>query len=128
MVPSRAELYDRHIGRYAGELAAAFARFAQVGPGMRALDVGCGPGALAGELAARLGGDRVVALDPSPEYAEAVGQRVPGVHAHVGVAEELPFEDGAVAVVCAAATIGFGLIPSPLFEAAREAGRSIGVF
>ncbi len=33
-----------------------------------------------------------------------------------------------VAVLCAAATIGFGIIPSPLFDAAREAGRSLGVF
>jgi NADH-quinone oxidoreductase subunit N len=38
------------------------------------------------------------------------------------------FEVVLVAVVCAAATIGFGIIPQPLFDAAEAAGRSLGVF
>jgi len=60
-----AEAYDRHTGRYAPELAAAFVRFVGVAAGMRVLDVGCGPGALAGELARVAGAGQVGAVDPS---------------------------------------------------------------
>jgi ubiquinone/menaquinone biosynthesis C-methylase UbiE len=51
MTSSPAEAYDRHTGRYGSELSPAFASFARVAPGMRVLDVGCGTGALARELA-----------------------------------------------------------------------------
>ncbi len=37
----RAQAYDRHTGRYAPQLAPAFARFAGVTPGMRVREVGC---------------------------------------------------------------------------------------
>src|SRR5437660_1519382 len=43
------ENYDRFMGRYATGLAPKFADAAGVRAGMRVLDVGCGPGALAGE-------------------------------------------------------------------------------
>jgi SAM-dependent methyltransferase len=89
-----AEAYDRHIGRYGRELARALIRAAGVQPGQRALDVGCGPGALASELAALLGAEQVAAVDPSDPFAEACRRRQPGVSVEVAAAEALPFEDG----------------------------------
>src|SRR3977135_2451888 len=68
---------------------------------MRALDVGCGPGALAAELAQRLGATRVGAVDPSENYVEACRERVPGVDVRLGTAEALPFEDAAFEAVLA---------------------------
>jgi SAM-dependent methyltransferase len=97
----RAQAYDRHTGRYAPELAAAFVRFAAVVPGMRALDVGCGPGALAVELARVVGAARVGAVDPSREYVDACRLRVPGAGVRLGTAEDLPFEDHAYDAVLA---------------------------
>jgi trans-aconitate methyltransferase len=67
-----ADAYDRLVGRYGAPLAAALIGFAGIEPGMSALDVGCGPGALTGELVTRLGADRVRAADPSrPSWIRA---------------------------------------------------------
>ena len=73
-----AAAYDRHIGRYGAELARALIDAAAVAPGDRALDVGCGPGALTSALVARAGAGRVAAVDPSPPFAEACAARNPG--------------------------------------------------
>jgi ubiquinone/menaquinone biosynthesis C-methylase UbiE len=89
-----AEAYDRHIGRYSPKLARALIAAAGVRTGRRALDVGCGPGALTTELVALLGHERVAAVEPSVPFAEACRRRLPGVQVEVAPAEELPFEDG----------------------------------
>ncbi|HZG49943.1 MAG TPA: class I SAM-dependent methyltransferase, partial [Thermoleophilaceae bacterium] len=88
-----AEAYDRHVGRYAPQLASALIDFAGVEPGMRALDVGCGPGALTAALAGRLGTENVRAADPSEPFVEACRARLPGLEVVVAGAEGLPFAD-----------------------------------
>ena len=89
-----AEAYDRHIGRYGPRLARALIAAAGVREGQRALDVGCGPGALTAELAAMLGAGHVAAVEPSALFADACARRVPGAHVEVAAAETLPFADG----------------------------------
>src|SRR5579859_2924084 len=89
---SGSESYDRFIGRYSKPLAVALADAAGVEGGMRALDVGCGPGALTVELVRRLGSGSVSAVDPSDTFVAACAQRNPGVDVRVGPAEALPFE------------------------------------
>jgi SAM-dependent methyltransferase len=89
-----ADVYDRHIGRYGRELALEVVKFADVRPGQRALDVGCGPGALTRQLAAVLGAEQVAAIDPSSAFVQACQDRVPGVQAEVAAAEALPFGNG----------------------------------
>jgi SAM-dependent methyltransferase len=89
-----ADVYDRFVGRYGPELAAALIEFTGVEPGMRALDVGCGPGALTAALVRRLGAAHVSAADPSEPFAEACRSRLPGVEVVVAGAETLPFADG----------------------------------
>ena len=89
-----ADAYDRFMGRYSVRLAPSFADFAQVAPGNRVLDVGCGPGALTTELVRRLGATAVAAVDPSEQFAAAARERHPGVDVRVAAAEELPFADG----------------------------------
>jgi SAM-dependent methyltransferase len=89
-----ADAYDRFVGRYGPELATGLIGFAGVEPGMRTLDVGCGPGALAAMLVERLGAARVSAVDPSASFVDACRARLPGVDVVEARAEALPFGDG----------------------------------
>jgi SAM-dependent methyltransferase len=88
-----ADAYLRFMGQYSEPLAARFADLAEVRPGQRLLDVGCGPGALTAELARRDGQDSVSAVEPSASFAAAVSARLPGVDVRRATAEQLPFPD-----------------------------------
>jgi ubiquinone/menaquinone biosynthesis C-methylase UbiE len=85
--------YDRYMGRYSLLLAPQLADLAGASAGQRMLDVGCGPGALTGELVKRLGAAAVTAVDPSEPFVAAVEERHPGVDVRRAVAEQLPFQD-----------------------------------
>jgi SAM-dependent methyltransferase len=87
------DAYGRFMGRYSEPLATRFAELAQPGSGQRALDVGCGPGALTAALVERLGGPSVAAVDPSESFVSAVRERLPGLDVRTASAEELPFPD-----------------------------------
>jgi ubiquinone/menaquinone biosynthesis C-methylase UbiE len=102
-----ADAYQRFIGGFADRLAPLFADLAGVGPGQRALDVGCGPGALTAELVRRLGADAVRAVEPSPRFAAVVEQRLPGVDVRQATAEQLPFGDGTFDVTLAQLVVHF---------------------
>jgi SAM-dependent methyltransferase len=88
-----ADAYDCHVGRYGPQLASALIEFARVEPGMRVLDVGCGPGALTGALVERLGKANVCGTDPSEPFVEACRARLPGVEVVAATAESLPYPD-----------------------------------
>ncbi|MFT4166346.1 MAG: methyltransferase domain-containing protein [Microlunatus sp.] len=102
-----ASAYDRLMGRYLPTLGVAFADAAGVEDGQRALDVGCGPGGLTGELVRRLGADNVAAIDPSPPFVTACHDRYPGVDVRHGVAEELPWGAGTFDVSLGSLIAGF---------------------
>jgi ubiquinone/menaquinone biosynthesis C-methylase UbiE len=61
-------------------------------PPARLLDVGCGTGALAAELAAR--GYEATGLDPSEGMLSVLRERAPGVTAVRASATSMPFADG----------------------------------
>lgn len=88
-----ADAYDRFVGRYGPTLAAELIEFAGIQPGVRAIDVGCGPGALSAALADRLGAGSVSAADPSAAFVEACRKRVPEIDVAEARAEALPFAD-----------------------------------
>ena len=89
-----ADIYDRFVGRYSPQLASAMCDVAQVRSGQRALDVGCGSGALVAALAGVLGAENVAGVDPSEPFVEATQAKVPGARVLVGSAESLPFGNG----------------------------------
>jgi SAM-dependent methyltransferase len=88
-----AQSYGRFMGRFSEPLAGHFADRADVQRGQRALDVGCGPGALTAVLRDRLGAGEVHAIDPSESFVSAVRSRFPDVDVRRGIAEQLPFPD-----------------------------------
>jgi SAM-dependent methyltransferase len=81
------------MGRYSRLLSGQLADFASVRHGLRVLDVGCGTGALTGELVTRLGPAAVAAVDPSESFVAATLARYPGVDVRRAPAEQLPFGD-----------------------------------
>jgi SAM-dependent methyltransferase len=91
VVGASVDAYDRHVGRYGPGLAGEMVRVTGVGEGQRALDVGCGTGALAIALAEVLGGKNVAAIDPSERFVAACRRRVPLADVRVGTGEELPW-------------------------------------
>jgi SAM-dependent methyltransferase len=102
-----AEAYDRFMGRFSTLLAPEFANVAGVRRGQRALDVGCGPGALTGVLVERLGREAITAVDPSESFVAAVRERHPGIDVRRAAAEELPFLDAAFDVTLAELVVHF---------------------
>jgi len=91
-----AEAYDRFMGVHSRQLAPQLADLAQLSSGDRALDVGCGPGALTAELVARLGAKSVAAVDPSESFVAATHARHPDADVRLAPAEALPFNQRAV--------------------------------
>jgi SAM-dependent methyltransferase len=102
-----ADSYDRYMGRYSRRLAPLFADFADARAGMRALDVGCGPGALTECLAKLLGAERVAAADPSEPFVEACAQRVPGADVRRASAETVPWADDSFDAVLSQLVVNF---------------------
>ena len=115
-----ADAYDRFMGRFSEPLAARFAELAEREAGQRALDVGCGPGALTAQLVDRLGADAVSAVDPSASFVAAVRARLPGVDVRCAAAERLPFPDDSFGLALAQLVVHFMADPvSGLSEMAR---------
>jgi ubiquinone/menaquinone biosynthesis C-methylase UbiE len=102
-----ADAYDRFMGRYSAPLAPRFADFAGVTSGQHVLDVGCGPGALTGELVTRAGANHVSAADPSESFVQAARERNPGTDVRLAPAENLPFADRSFDVSLAQLVVHF---------------------
>jgi ubiquinone/menaquinone biosynthesis C-methylase UbiE len=89
----RAAAYERGLARLTAHTAAALLDAAGVEAGTRVLDVGTGPGVVAGTAAAR--GAQVTAVDAEPSMAEAAAHNVPGLDVRVASLPDLPLPDGA---------------------------------
>jgi SAM-dependent methyltransferase len=122
-----ADAYDRFMGRYSRPLAPQMADLARVQAGQRALDVGCGPGALTSELVGRLGADAVVAADPSEPFVAAARRRHPGVEVALAAAEDLPFDDGGFDVALAQLVVHFMSDPVAGLAEMRRVTRDGGI-
>lgn len=119
---ARPQPYDRHVGRYGPRLAAELISATGIARAQRALDVGCGLGALTIELARVLGQKSVAAIDPSESAVETCRVRVPDGEVIVAPVENLPFDDGAFDAALAQLVIN--LVDDPA-AGAREMERVV---
>jgi SAM-dependent methyltransferase len=101
------DAYDRFMGRYSTRLAPAFADFAGIHAGQRALDCGAGTGALTTELVSRLGPESVVVAEPSPRFVDGLKAKFPELDVRLAPAEELPWPDGELDAALAQLVIAF---------------------
>ncbi|GAA2211815.1 methyltransferase domain-containing protein [Nonomuraea monospora] len=76
----------------AGELRARSYELLGLAPGAAVVDVGCGSGRAAAELAER--GARAFGIDPDERMIGVAGGRWPGADFRVATADALPFDDG----------------------------------
>lgn len=88
----RAHAYHRFFTPVTGQVAGALLHAARVAAGRRVLDVGSGPGVVAGTAAAR--GALVVGIDLAEEMVALARRSYPGVEFRRGDAHALPFPDG----------------------------------
>jgi demethylmenaquinone methyltransferase/2-methoxy-6-polyprenyl-1,4-benzoquinol methylase/phosphoethanolamine N-methyltransferase len=88
----------------AGRLRRKTIDFAQIAPGERVLDVGCGTGDLTLRAKERAGSaGQVCGIDPSPEMIDVAQRKAARTHVEVdfrvGVIERLPYPDASFDVV-----------------------------
>jgi SAM-dependent methyltransferase len=88
----RGAVYDRGFARLTAHTAGPLLDAASVEAGTRLLDVGTGPGVVAGVAAAR--GAQVTAIDAEPSMVKAAARNVPGLDVRLAVLPDLPFSDG----------------------------------
>lgn len=122
-----ADAYGRFMGRFSEPLADGFVELADLRPGQRVLDVGCGPGALTARLVDRLGVDTVTAVDPSEPFVAAAAARFPELDVQVGAAERLPFPDDSFDATLAQLVVHFMADPVAGLVEMRRVTRPGGV-
>ena len=121
---------DVHAARTAAYEAAFFLPYLR--PGMRLLDIGCGPGTITLGLAAAVDPGEVVGLDMEPSVLDraralALAERAGNVRFEQGSALHLPFEAGAFDAVFAHTLLEHVHDPVAALEEARRALRPAGV-
>jgi ubiquinone/menaquinone biosynthesis C-methylase UbiE len=119
--------YARFMGRFSEPLAIRFLDFTGAREGWRALDVGCGPGALTARLADRLGAAAVAAVDPSASFVVAARDRFPGLEVQLGFAEVLPWPDDSFDLAAAQLVVPFMRDPDAGLRQMRRVTRPGGV-
>jgi SAM-dependent methyltransferase len=117
---SAAEVYEEFfVPALFLQWAPRVADAAQLAPGQKVLDVACGTGVLAREVARRVGpGGAVTGLDRNDGMLAVARRKAPDIDWRLGVAEALGFADGAMDAVVSQ----FGLM---FFEDRRAALREM---
>jgi SAM-dependent methyltransferase len=107
------EAYEPFVGRWSRLVAREFLAWLAAAPGTRWLDVGCGTGALTGEILGAVAPAHVRAVDPSLPFVRFARGRVgdPRAAFLVADARSLPLPTGSVDAAVSALALNF--IPQP---------------
>lgn len=117
--------YEAYVGRWSRLVAAELLRWLEVPPGGTWLDVGCGAGALTGEIVARAAPRAVLGVDRSRGFVAHARDRVadPRASFQVGDARALPVADGAFDAVVSGLVLNFVPEPATMVAEMARAGR-----
>jgi SAM-dependent methyltransferase len=121
--------YEVFLGRRSRLLAEKLLDFAAFGDDGALLDVGCGTGSLAGAMAARWPGRRIVGVDSSEAFLAFARSRGLGaaVILDLGDATALPYDDGAFAGAATQLVLNFIPDPAPALAEMRRVTRRHGI-
>jgi ubiquinone/menaquinone biosynthesis C-methylase UbiE len=116
---SNGDGYELQMGRHSRSLAPLFVAFAATGAERKALDVGCGTGNLAVELAKNSSLKLIEAFDFSPAYIAYAQTKIsdPRINFQTADACAIPFNDGTFDLTLSMLVLAF--IPEPQ-RAVRE--------
>jgi SAM-dependent methyltransferase len=111
---SKADAYERFMGRWSRLLAPALVTFSEVGDGDAVLEVGSGTGALSLALRDVVQGGRVTGVDQASDFVRHAAESCddPRVVFEVGDAKALRFSDAAFDKTVSALVMNF--IPEPV--------------
>lgn len=103
------DAYERYVGRWSRPVADTFLAWLSLPPGAGWVDVGCGTGALSGQIVARVAPGRVLGVDPSADFVAAARARVPDDLASfaVGRADAIPAPAGSADAVVSGLVLNF---------------------
>ncbi|QIG39747.1 class I SAM-dependent methyltransferase [Microbacterium sp. 4R-513] len=107
-----AATYDDFMGRFSFPLAEEFVDWVDPPADGRALDVGCGTGALTSVLVRRYGASEVAGVDPSESFVRSTAERFPWADIRHGAAESLPFDDDLFVATLAELVVHFMADPA----------------
>jgi SAM-dependent methyltransferase len=116
--------YEIFLGRWTQRLAELFLDFADLPDTGDLIDVGCGTGSLAGAMAARFPGRRVVGVDIAQPYIDYARSRVPAGPPLFEVADAAFLPHGDATFAGAMAQLALNFVPEP-DAAVREMRRVV---
>jgi len=121
--------YQVFLGRWTELLAPVFLDFARISSDGDVLDVGCGTGSLASEVARRRPDCRVIGLDVADAYLTYARTRhaLPNLNFELGDAGHLAFADGAFAAVLSQLVLTFVTDPQQVLAEMARVTRPGGV-
>lgn len=101
------------MGRWSSAVAERFLAWLAPEPGWRWLDVGCGTGALAGQILGRASPAEVVGIDPAPAFVEAAAARLGNDTARFLVADAGSIPLGGEEFDAAVSGLVLNFVPDP---------------
>lgn len=123
-----ARWYDRLVGLAtfgrASNLRRMTVELANIVPGERVLDVGCGTGQLTAHIGQQVGPTgQVIGIDPAAEMVDLARKHFPNVEFQLAAVERMPFDDDSFDVVVSSLVLHH--LPSKLKPAALQEIRRV---
>ena len=113
--------YEPFVGRWSRAVAREFVAWLAPAPGATWLDVGCGTGALAQEVLARVAPRQVLGVDMAASFIAYAAAHVPDARAAFAVADARALPVAGASVDLAVSALALNFVPEPERAAAAMA-------